>query len=193
MITYRTRGALRDAGRALGFGSAQIDALTASLAWWDKREQLPERFADVGLDPQSPRVEKWLGLAEQLRGFPRHLSQHVGGFVISRGPLARLVPVENAAMAERTVIQWDKDDLDALGLMKVDILALGMLSAIRRMLDLSSEGCGRHAWKCTKSRRKTRRPTTCSAAPTPSASSRSNRARRWPCCRASSRAISTTW
>ncbi len=143
VITYRTRGALRDAGRALGFGIAQIDALTASLAWWDKREQLPERCAELGLDPQAPRVEKWLWIAEQLRGFPRHLTQHVGGFVIARGPLARLVPVENTAMAERTVIQWDKDDLDAVGLMKVDILALGMLSAIRRMLELVGERCGR--------------------------------------------------
>ncbi|MEF8717730.1 MAG: error-prone DNA polymerase [Candidatus Accumulibacter necessarius] len=136
VVTYRTRGALRDVGRVLGFGSSQIDALTASLAWWDKREQLPDRLRAVGLDPAAPRVAKWLQLAEALRCFPRHLSQHVGGFVISRGPLARLVPVENAAMAERTVIQWDKDDLDALGLLKVDVLALGMLSAIHRALDL---------------------------------------------------------
>ncbi|MQM29417.1 MAG: error-prone DNA polymerase [Candidatus Accumulibacter phosphatis] len=136
VITYRTRGALRDVGRALDFGSAQIDALTASLAWWDKREQLPERLRAVGLDPQAPRVAKWLALSAALRGFPRHLSQHVGGFVISRGPLARLVPIENAAMPERTVIQWDKDDLDALGLLKVDVLALGMLSTIHRALDL---------------------------------------------------------
>jgi error-prone DNA polymerase len=142
LITYRTKGALRDAGRALGFGIAQINALTASLAWWDKREQLPERFAELGLDPTAPRVEKWLAIAEALRGFPRHLTQHVGGFVISRGPLSRLVPVENAAMAERSVIQWDKDDLDAMGLMKVDILALGMLSAIRKTLDILSESCG---------------------------------------------------
>jgi error-prone DNA polymerase len=143
VITYRTKGALRDAGRALGFGIAQINALTASLAWWDRREQLPERFAELGLDPQAPRVEKWLAIAEALRGFPRHLTQHVGGFVISRGPLSRLVPVENAAMAERSVIQWDKDDLDAMGLMKVDILALGMLSAIRRMLQLVGNSRGR--------------------------------------------------
>jgi error-prone DNA polymerase len=136
VITYRTKGALRDAGRVLGFDIARIDALTASLAWWDKREQMPERFAEQGLDPASPRVAKWLWLAEQLRGFPRHLTQHVGGFVMSRGPLARLVPVENTAMPERTVIQWDKDDLDAVGLMKVDVLALGMLSALRRMLAL---------------------------------------------------------
>ena len=134
--TYRTRGALRDVGRALGFGQAQINALTGSLAWWDQREQLPARLQAVGLDPAAPRVARWLLLADTLRGFPRHLSQHVGGFVIARGPLARLVPVENAAMPERTVIQWDKDDLDALGLLKIDILALGMLSAIHRALDL---------------------------------------------------------
>jgi len=146
LITYRTKGALRDAGRALGFDAARIDALTASLAWWDKREQLPERFAEQGLDPASPRVEKWLWIAGQLRGFPRHLTQHVGGFVMSRGPLARLVPVENTAMPERTVIQWDKDDLDAVGLMKVDVLALGMLSAIRRMLAMLSETTGRQ-WR----------------------------------------------
>ncbi|EXI82455.1 MAG: Error-prone DNA polymerase [Candidatus Accumulibacter appositus] len=136
VITYRTRAALRDVGRALGFGSAQIDALTTSMAWWDKREQLPERLRAAGLDAEAPRVAKWLALSDALRGFPRHLSQHVGGFVISRGPLARLVPIENAAMPERTVIQWDKDDLDALGLLKVDVLALGMLSAIHRALDL---------------------------------------------------------
>ena len=136
VITYRTRGALRDAGRAMGFDRSTIDALASKLAWWDKREALPERLQQIGLQPDSPRVAKWLALAEQLRGFPRHLSQHVGGFVISRGPLSRLVPVENAAMPERSVIQWDKDDLDALGLLKVDVLALGMLTAIRRALDL---------------------------------------------------------
>ncbi|HEX5804108.1 MAG TPA: error-prone DNA polymerase, partial [Azospira sp.] len=136
LITYRTRGALRDVARALGFSPAQIDALSGSLAWWDRRDQLPARCAAVGLDPDSPRVAKWLALTEMLVGFPRHLSQHVGGFVIARGPLSRLVPIENAAMAERTVIQWDKNDIEALGLMKVDVLALGMLSAVRRALDL---------------------------------------------------------
>jgi error-prone DNA polymerase len=134
VICYRTRGALRDAGRALGFPLAAIDALAANLAWWDKREELPERCAEAGLDPADLAVQRWLAVAKMLIGFPRHLTQHVGGFVISRGRLDRLVPVENAAMAERTVIQWDKDDIDALGLMKVDVLALGMLSAIRRML-----------------------------------------------------------
>jgi error-prone DNA polymerase len=134
VTTYRTRSALRDAGRALGFEPAAIDRLAGNLAWWDKREQLAERFVEVGLDAESPAVKRWLAVAQRLIGFPRHLSQHVGGFVIARGRLDRLVPVENAAMPERTVIQWDKDDIDALGLMKVDVLALGILSAIRRML-----------------------------------------------------------
>jgi error-prone DNA polymerase len=143
VICYRTRGALRDAGRALGFPLAAIDALAANLAWWDKREELPARCAEAGLDPADPAVQRWLAVAKMLIGFPRHLTQHVGGFVISRGRLDRLVPVENAAMAERTVIQWDKDDIDALGLMKVDVLALGMLSAIRRMLDAIATKRGR--------------------------------------------------
>ena len=142
VIRYRTRGALRDVGRALGFSPEQISALTRSMAWWDKRDQLPHRLREIGLDPASPRVSKWLVLTEQLVGTPRHLSQHVGGFIISDGPLARLVPVENAAMAERSVIQWDKEDLESLGLLKVDVLALGMLSVIRRALDLVSQRRG---------------------------------------------------
>ncbi len=143
VICYRTRSALRDCGRALGIDIDRINALTASLGWWEKREELAARFAAVGLDADSPRVEKWLVLAKQLMGFPRHLSQHVGGFVISRGRLDRLVPIENAAMQERSIIQWDKDDIDALGLMKVDVLALGMLTAIRRALDTISQREGR--------------------------------------------------
>ena len=134
VISYRTRSALRDAGRALGFPLVAIDRLAGNLAWWDRREELPQRFLEAGLDPAGANVQRWLAIAQMLIGFPRHLSQHVGGFVIARGRLDRLVPVENAAMPERTVIQWDKDDIDALGLMKVDVLALGMLSAIRRML-----------------------------------------------------------
>ena len=143
VTSYRKKSALRDTGRALGIDIERIDALTASLAWWDKPEEWPQRFAAVGLDPASPRVEKWLILAKQLMGFPRHLSQHVGGFVISRGRLDRLVPIENAAMAERSIIQWDKDDINALGLMKIDVLALGMLTAIRRALDSISARIGR--------------------------------------------------
>lgn len=143
LITYRTRGALRDVGRALGFDRAQIDSLARNLAWWDKGETLEARLREVGLDPDSPRVRQWLHLARELKGFPRHLSQHVGGFVISRSPLTRLVPIENAAMPGRSVIQWDKDDLDALGLMKVDVLALGMLTALGRMLDALAVRLGR--------------------------------------------------
>ncbi|MDK9725394.1 MAG: error-prone DNA polymerase [Sterolibacteriaceae bacterium MAG5] len=135
VICYRSRSALRDTGRALGIDIDRIDALTANLAWWDKPEQWPARFAAVGLEAASPQVRQWMALARELKGFPRHLSQHVGGFVISRGRLDRLVPIENARMENRSVIQWDKDDIDALGLMKVDVLALGMLSAIRRALE----------------------------------------------------------
>ncbi len=135
VICYRPRSAVRDVGKALGLAAEQIERLSRSLAWWDDRSRLPERVRDAGLDPGSLVVQQLLELAAALVGFPRHLSQHVGGFVISRGPLAELVPTENAAMQGRTVIQWDKDDLEALGLLKVDVLALGMLSAIRRALD----------------------------------------------------------
>jgi error-prone DNA polymerase len=135
VITYRARSALRDAGKALGLASAQVDRLAKSLAWWDGRQVLRERLREAGTDPESPVIQRLIAIINVLVGFPRHLSQHVGGFVISRGPLSRLVPIENAAMPERSVIQWDKDDLESLGLLKVDVLALGMLSAIRRALD----------------------------------------------------------
>ncbi|TCJ18536.1 error-prone DNA polymerase [Parasulfuritortus cantonensis] len=143
VITYRPRSALRDVGKALGFDLAQVDRLAKAQSWWDGRKVKPERLAEAGFDPAHRPVARLIDIVGTLVGFPRHLSQHVGGFVISRGPLAELVPVENAAMAERTVIQWDKDDLDALGLLKVDVLALGMLSAIRRSLDLVASLRGR--------------------------------------------------
>jgi error-prone DNA polymerase len=136
VITYRPRSALRDAGKALGLEPAQVDRLARAMTWWDGRRVLPERLQQAGIDIDSPVAQRLIGLVNELVGFPRHLSQHVGGFVISRGALSQLVPVENAAMPERSVIQWDKDDLEALGLLKVDVLALGMLSAIRRALDL---------------------------------------------------------
>jgi len=142
VITYRRRSALRDVGKALGLALDQIERLSGVLAWWD-RGIPPERVREAGLDPDSRVVQQVLHLADELRGFPRHLSQHVGGFVISRGPLAQLVPIENATMPERTVIQWDKDDLEAMGLLKVDVLALGMLSALRRCLDLLAQHRGR--------------------------------------------------
>ncbi|MDH3437053.1 MAG: error-prone DNA polymerase [Betaproteobacteria bacterium] len=136
VITYRPRSALRDVGKALGLALDQVDRLAKSMNWWNGRNVLPERLREGGFDPDSPVIECLIRLINELVGFPRHLSQHVGGFVISRGPLSHLVPVENAAMPERSVIQWDKDDLDALGLLKVDVLGLGMLSAIRRCLGL---------------------------------------------------------
>ncbi|HEX7038387.1 MAG TPA: error-prone DNA polymerase, partial [Pseudomonadales bacterium] len=139
LITYRPRSAIRDVGKALGMGLDTVDLLAKSLAWWDNREALAERFTAVGLDPDSAVVQQFRYFVDQILGFPRHLSQHVGGFVISRGPLAQLVPVENAAMEDRTVIQWDKDDLEALGLLKVDVLGLGMLTAIRKALEVVNE------------------------------------------------------
>ncbi len=137
VIRYQARSAVRDVGKALGFSLEQMDRFSKSLAWWDKRTMWEERLREAGLDPESKRVLQLLALAGQLIDFPRHLSQHVGGFVISRGPLAELVPVENAAMKGRTVIQWDKNDLESLGLLKVDVLALGMLTALRRALNFA--------------------------------------------------------
>ncbi|HRP24458.1 error-prone DNA polymerase [Thauera sp.] len=143
VISYRARSALRDVGRALGLDEALVERLTRAHHWFDGRRIQPERLMEAGLDPASPVTRRLVALTEELIGFPRHLSQHVGGFVIARGRLDELVPVENAAMAERTVIQWDKNDLDAVGLMKIDVLALGMLSALRRGLALVSAWRGR--------------------------------------------------
>jgi len=139
VISYRPRSAVRDIGKALGLRPDEVERLSKSMAWWDERSELPARVREAGLDPDDPRLRQLLALCDQLLGFPRHLSQHVGGFVIARGPLAELVPLENAAMRDRTVIQWDKDDLESLGLLKVDVLALGMLSALRRALCFVSE------------------------------------------------------
>ncbi len=136
VITYRGRSAIRDVGKALGIEDLKVGALASSLQWWESGVIDEQRIREAGLDPKSPKVWRWIKLAESLLGFPRHLSQHVGGFVIAERPITELVPLENAAMPERTVIQWDKDDLEELGLMKVDVLGLGMLSAIRRSFEL---------------------------------------------------------
>jgi error-prone DNA polymerase len=136
VITYRPRSALRDIGKALGLEPIEVDRIAKSLAWWDGGKVVPARLREAGLDTASAVIQRLILLTNDLIGFPRHLSQHVGGFVISRGPLPHLVPLENAAMPERTVIQWDKDDLETLGLLKVDVLGLGMLSVIRRALAL---------------------------------------------------------
>ena len=208
VIAYRTKSAIRDVGRALGMDAERVNRLSASHAYWDGSREGRERLEENGFDPDSPIVQKMIALTATLRSFPRHLSQHVGGFVISADKLSRMVPIENAAMQKpgdwddamghraayaaarpdamkktheesfdelhdasrdgsfesdrslverprhardhdalfptfRSVIQWDKDDLEELGLLKVDVLALGMLSAIRRSLDLMSQRYGR--------------------------------------------------
>ncbi len=134
--TYHGAGAVRDVAKALGLPPDQVNALADCCGHWSDEPPSVERLREGGFDPDSPVLRRVLSLTGQLIGFPRHLSQHPGGFVISEQPLDTLVPVENAAMTERTIIQWDKDDLDMVGLLKVDILALGMLSAIRRCFDL---------------------------------------------------------
>ena len=139
VIAYRSRSALRDLGKAFGLDPDQCGRLAGAMQWWDGSDSIADRVREVGFDPADPNLGRLLLLAQELTrlpGFPRHLSQHVGGFVISEGPLEELVPIENASMPERTVVQWDKDDLNDLGLLKVDLLALGMLTALRRAFDL---------------------------------------------------------
>ena len=143
VISYRPRSVLRDTGRALGVDPGVIDAVARAHQWWDSKKEMLRTLGGCGLDPDSQVARQWAALAHTLMGFPRHLSQHPGGFVIARGKLSRLVPIENAAMPDRSVVQWDKDDLDALGLLKVDVLALGMLSALRRTLELAGQRRGR--------------------------------------------------
>lgn len=132
VISFRFKSAFREVGKALGFAESQLDFVIKNINRRDRTIPWQSQIAELGLDPTTLKVRQLIYLVEEIIGFPRHLSQHVGGFVISAGPLYELVPVENASMADRTVIQWDKDDLEALGLLKVDVLALGMLSAIQR-------------------------------------------------------------
>lgn len=143
LIRYRPRSALRDVGRALGIDIQRIDAVSKGQHWFDGRGIAPERLREHGFDPDAPLSRLWSELTEQLIDFPRHLSQHPGGFVIARDQIEQLVPVENAAMDKRSVVQWDKDDLDELRLIKVDVLALGMLSALRRALEFMEFKLGR--------------------------------------------------
>ncbi len=139
VITYKPRSAVRDVGKALGLDPLFIEQLSQSLSWWDRRADLEKQFNDQSNSAVSNNnilIDHFYNLLQEIMGFPRHLSQHVGGFIITRSPISTLVPVENASMPERTVIQWDKTDIEALGLLKIDILALGMLSAIHRCFDL---------------------------------------------------------
>ena len=135
VITYRSRSAIRDVGKALGLEPTLIDYLAKSLAWWDRTGDLVKRIEAVGLKPQQKLLLQFFALVQQILGFPRHLSQHVGGFVITQDKISELVPMENASMPDRTVIQWDKEDLEAMNLLKVDVLALGMLTALHKALD----------------------------------------------------------
>nr|WP_316638508.1 error-prone DNA polymerase [uncultured Roseateles sp.] len=142
-IRYRPRSALRDVGRALGLDLAVIEAVSKTQQWFDGSRVDYTRLREQGLDVDAPLIRLWMELTQSLINFPRHLSQHPGGFVIARDQIAQLLPVENAAMEGRSVVQWDKDDLDALGILKVDILALGMLTAIRRALVFIAAKLGR--------------------------------------------------
>jgi error-prone DNA polymerase len=143
VICYRSRSAIREVGKALGL-SVDVVAALAGIVWgWSNDPIADQRVREAGLDPTDRTLRLALDLAAQLVGFPRHLSQHVGGFVITRGPLSELVPIENAAMEDRTVIEWDKDDLDRLGILKIDVLALGMLTCIRKAFALIETHYGR--------------------------------------------------
>ncbi|PMG14408.1 error-prone DNA polymerase [Vibrio splendidus] len=143
VISYRFKSAVRDVGKALGLQEAQLDYFIKNTNRRDKSLGWQAQLTQLGLQPDSLKGQQFIHLVNEIIGFPRHLSQHVGGFVISSGPLYELVPVENAAMHDRTIIQWDKDDLETLGLLKVDVLALGMLSAIRKCFDLIKRIHGR--------------------------------------------------
>ena len=143
VISYRGRSAVREVGKALGLSEDTVAALATTI-WGLSNASLPEKYVrEAGLDPSDPQLARCLELAHELIGFPRHLSQHVGGFVLTRGPLSEVVPIGNAAMEDRTVIEWDKDDLDALGLLKVDVLGLGMLTCIRKAFALLKEHYGK--------------------------------------------------
>lgn len=132
VISYRSRSAIRDVGKALGLSADVTGALSRNIGWWDRQGFSPERLHEIGMDPKDETLTLAVHLSQALHGFPRHLSQHVGGFVITRGPLEELVPIGNAAMPDRTFVEWDKDDLDALGILKIDVLALGMLTCIAK-------------------------------------------------------------
>ncbi len=138
VISYRPKSAIRDVGKALGFDLETLEKLAKSHRHWDGREVHADRLAELGLSMDDLGVQQLVAITRQLMNFPRHLSQHPGGFVLTRGPLSRMVPIEAASMEDRTVIEWDKDDLDAMGLLKVDVLALGMLTAIRKSLEFVS-------------------------------------------------------
>jgi error-prone DNA polymerase len=136
VICYRRRSAVREVGKAMGLSLDCVDRLAKSGDWWEDEIIAKDRLRALGLDWHDPTIQRTINLATELIGFPRHLSQHVGGFVISQKPLCEIVPIENAAMPDRTIIEWDKDDIDEMKILKVDVLGLGMLTAIRKAIDL---------------------------------------------------------
>jgi error-prone DNA polymerase len=142
VISYRGRSAIRDVGKAMGLSLDCVDALAKEIDWWSGTPGDENRVRELGLDPSEPRLARTIELARELMGSPRHLGQHVGGFVMTRSPLCEMVPIENAAMEDRTVIEWDKDDIEALGMLKVDCLGLGMLTCIRKAFDLVAKHQG---------------------------------------------------
>lgn len=137
--SYRSRSSIRDVGKALGFTVDMVDQLAKRLDWWHSGPLMDQQIREAGLDPSDAMVRHAIYLSHELRGFPRHLSQHVGGMVMTRGTLCEMVPIENAAMEDRTVIEWDKDDIDTLGILKVDLLGLGMLTCIRKAMAFINE------------------------------------------------------
>ena len=177
VIHYRPRSAIRDVGKALGL-TEDVTAALADTVWGSWGKGLNEmQVRQAGLDPANAMVELAVALATELIEFPRHLSQHVGGYVLTQDRLDTYVPIGNAAMDDRTFIEWDKDDVDALSMMKVDVLALGMLTCIRKCFDLIADTRA-SAGSSPPSSRTTRRSTTCCAAANRSACSRSRAARR---------------
>jgi error-prone DNA polymerase len=142
VISYRGRSAVREVGKAMGLSQDCVDAMAKHLDRWTEPPS-ETRVREAGLNPSDPGIRRVIELTGQLVGFPRHLSQHVGGFVITRGPLHALVPIENAAMEDRTVIEWDKDDIDAMGMLKIDVLGLGMLTCVRKGLEFLGVDTGR--------------------------------------------------
>jgi error-prone DNA polymerase len=144
VIHFRSRAAIREVGKVMGLSQDVVARLSGQIWGWSSSAPGEDRLRDAGLDPADGRVRLAAELVGQIIGFPRHLSQHVGGFVITRGRLDELCPIENAAMEDRTIIEWDKDDIDALGLLKVDILALGMLTCIRKAFNLLADHRGQH-------------------------------------------------
>jgi len=157
VITYRGRSAVRDVGKAMGLGLDTVDQMAKRLDWWHKGSLTNEQIRETGFDPGDPLIRNVAMLSAELLGFPRHLSQHVGGMVMSRVPICEMVPIENASMPDRTVIEWDKDDIDELGILKVDVLALGMLTCLAKALKLinaqsefSRPACGPFIHRATK-------------------------------------------